>query len=201
MKTSFLKIVFVLLVALSASPSQASDCARCVTDPGGGPGDCYWDATRGHLNCIPASTSGCLMSDPCGYAGGGCFLAGTLVSTDHGLTPIEELKVGDRVVASADGHYELVTRVYRAVHLEYWTVNDDVSVTGTHPFFTQRGWIECANLEVGDKLIAADGEAVSVASIEARTKGVRVYNIEVSGSHTFYANGFLVHNKEPDPEG
>lgn len=42
-----------------------------------------------------------------------CFAAGTLVHTAHGLVPIEQLKVGDKVLSkAADGSGELV---YKAI--------------------------------------------------------------------------------------
>jgi hypothetical protein len=44
---------------------------------------------------------------------GACFMAGTLVHTDKGLVPIEQLKVGDRVLSrSANGRGELI---YKAI--------------------------------------------------------------------------------------
>lgn len=97
----------------------------------------------------------------------GCFVAGTLVHTQDGLKPIEQIQVGDYVLSkpeSGDGElsYQRVTRTYeyedREVYfLAFNPVNFDgtsapdrdyVVVTGAHPLwiktFTtleEHGWL------------------------------------------------------------
>jgi len=139
----------------------------------------------------------CDLGPGCGIAGG-CFLAGTTVETPNGSVPIEKLSVGDVVISARtdDGHPELakVSKTYRVIQYEYFVINGFTSVTASHPFVTSRGWVIAEELSVGDE-ITGDGEVIRVDSIERRDCGVRAYNIEVEGSHTFYADGFLVHNK------
>jgi RHS repeat-associated protein len=54
------------------------------------------DANAQRTESAPACSS-----PPCGGSGT-CFTAGTLVQTAHGAVPIEDLRVGDRVLADAD---------------------------------------------------------------------------------------------------
>ena len=45
----------------------------------------------------------------------------------------------------------------------------------------------------------ASGDVAVVASIERVNAGVRVYNINVLAPDSFFAGGYLVHNKEDPP--
>ena len=68
-----------------------------------------------------------------------CFPKGTLVLTDHGYVPIDEIRVGDRVV-SAEGNIRQVdtTAVREANRLTRVSVSDlplDIECTPNHPFF------------------------------------------------------------------
>jgi intein/homing endonuclease len=96
---------------------------------------------------------------------------------------------------------DVVTRTYRVIQDEYFVLNGSTRVTGTHPFLSTRGWVTVRELQPGDVLIAAGGRKETVESVEKRTSLVRAYNIEVNGSHTFIADGYVVHNKPPDPTG
>ena len=131
-------------------------------------------------------------------------MAGTSVETPDGAVAIEELRVGDKVIGLSDDGEAVVNEVvetHRTLAVEYFVMNGEISVTGTHPFLVGGDWIEAQDMRVGDILAGPDGAAVPVNSVESVDYGVRVYNISVSGSHTFFAGGILVHNKGPDPEG
>ena len=43
-------------------------------------------------------------------------------------------------------------------------------------------------------MLSTMGGSVTVVNVQTVARGVRVYNIEVDGTHTFFANGMLVHN-------
>jgi intein/homing endonuclease len=127
------------------------------------------------------------------------------VETPDGAVAIEDLHVGDRVFGLSDDGEAVVNEVvetHRTLAVEYFVINGEISVTGTHPFLVGSDWIEAQDIRVGDILAGPDGAAVPVNSVESVDYGVRVYNISVSGNHTFFANGILVHNKGgPNPEG
>ena len=90
-------------------------------------------------------------------------------------------------------------------------------VTAEHPFMTENGWkaidpvmTESLNadfiaengmpgvLTVGDVLVKENGDKVKLESIESRDRyphEMPVYNLRVDGNSTYYADGYLVHNK------
>jgi intein/homing endonuclease len=78
-------------------------------------------------------------------------------------------------------------------------LNGQLEVTGSHPFRVGANWINVEDLQIGDELTDSAGNLIVVASLERVDKGVRVYNIEVGNTHTFFVDGTLVHNKIPDP--
>jgi predicted GIY-YIG superfamily endonuclease len=131
----------------------------------------------------------------------------TLVSTEDGLRQIGEIQAGDYVWSenTETGKKELkkvlsvsVTETTTLVHVttENGTV---INTTENHPFYVEgKGWCAAAELETGDVLRTEDGEQETVKSVqtEKRDKAVKVYNLEIEDSHTYYvsADSVLVHN-------
>lgn len=70
------------------------------------------------------------------------FVAGTLVHTDKGLVPIQELKVGDRVLSKSETgkgalEYKAVVRTIKsATKQKIMTPVDGIYCTENHPFWT-----------------------------------------------------------------
>ncbi|HEY8462280.1 MAG TPA: ribonucleotide reductase N-terminal alpha domain-containing protein, partial [Blastocatellia bacterium] len=78
-----------------------------------------------------------------------CFPAGTMISTINGPKPIEEIREGDLVLTHR-GRYRRVTETMRREDYLYRLKIDklpEMRVTGEHPFFTDQGWIDAADLE------------------------------------------------------
>lgn len=135
-----------------------------------------------------------------------CFIAGTLVLTEDGEKPIEEIEVGDYVYASdpetgESGYKEVLqTFVNESSELVHIHINgDEIVSTPTHPFYSpQRGWTSAINLRAGDILVLSNGEYVVVEKVqhEILEAPVKVYNFEVQDFHTYYVgkNSVLVHN-------
>ena len=110
----------------------------------------------------------------------------TLVSTEDGLRPIEEIQAGDYVWSenTGTGVRELrkvlsvsVTETKALVHVttENGTV---VNTTENHPFYVEgKGWCAAAELEAGDVLRTEDGEQETVKSVQTEKldKAVKVY--------------------------
>lgn len=131
----------------------------------------------------------------------------TLVLTEDGLRPIEEIQAGDYVWSenTETGKKELkkvlsvsVTETTTLVHVT--TENGAViNTTENHPFYVEgKGWCAAAELEAGDVLRTEDGEQETVKSVQTEKldKAVKVYNLEIEDSHTYYvsADRVLVHN-------
>ena len=140
---------------------------------------------------------------------GPCFIAGTLVQTVDGEKPIEEIRVGDRVLSSdperpdAAKHKPEGQRVTRTFERTTSIVLDisfgDIKITTTpeHPFWVvDEGWVRADSLHPGSQLLTTNGSAVCVETIKRREGEFKVYNFEVDEYHTYYVSsaGVLVHN-------
>ena len=112
------------------------------------------------------------------------LVAGTLVHTETGLVPIEQLKVGDKVLSKpADGSGELVYKsVLRTIliknapvffatftpesvdDLPFHQQNNfdlyvDVLCTASHPVWIQdKEWVKASDIEMGDMATLQSGE-------------------------------------------
>ncbi len=121
---------------------------------------------------------------------GGCFVAGTMVHTDKGLVPIEQIKIGDRVLSQPEQGGELAYKqVVKTLVLEDkevwvvkfgfefpqpdWHVTHHLYATGNHPFWVEgnperrkrKGWIAAQKLASGDKIRLASGELACVKHV------------------------------------
>ena len=197
-----LLLVALATIVVSIMPAQIDACETCEDD-GYGHGRCVQETAGGlaFSDCRPCGDH-CHASVVCKIAG--CFLEGSLVETPAGQVSIELLRSGD-VITSVDENGNLteatVTRTYRSIGVVYYVINGSIKVTAQHPFMIDGAWVTADQLKIGDNLITMTGDPEIIESIETVDYGVRVYNIEVSGSHTFFVDGILVHNKGPIYEG
>ena len=138
--------------------------------------------------------------------GGGCFLAGTRITMADGTTkPIEEIAVGDVVLAydKASGQMkpDPVKRLHAPVTVDsYLLVNDRLRITRTQPVFSAGKWVEMGQLAVGDTLTGADGRAVPIETLVVVDTPITVYNFDTNPYETFVAEGFIVHRKQETTE-
>jgi hypothetical protein len=125
-----------------------------------------------------------------------CFTAGTKVLTDEGEKNIEDIEVGDRVLAKDENNPD--------GELAYKEVGEQIiETTDNHPFWVQgKGWLFADELQVGDKLQKADGSNLTIDKVEfvKLDEPVTVYNFTVADYHTYYVTdlGIWVHNTECD---
>ena len=138
---------------------------------------------------------------------------------DGSTKSIENVKIGDKVLGM-DGQYNLVedTLIHDIKARNLYSFNGGpFFVTAEHPFMTTDGWKAIDpemtidhnpdfvkqhgkpnHLQVGDTLVKENGEQVKIDTIEGRDRypgEMPVYNLQVNGTDTYYANGYLVHNK------
>lgn len=106
----------------------------------------------------------------------GCFVAGTLVHTRDGLKPIQEIKVGDWVLAKPESSiggvtYIRVVNTFSFDDKEIWLVRyyksgDDIEqfgVTANHPFWVKGiGWTRVDYLNMGATIELADGSEATI---------------------------------------
>ncbi|MGG4196831.1 polymorphic toxin-type HINT domain-containing protein [Paenibacillus jamilae] len=137
-----------------------------------------------------------------------CFTAGTKVLTDDGEKNIEDIEVGDKVLAkdenNPDGElaYKEVTGLYRNQRDDIIKLNvgeQIIETTDNHPFWVEeKGWVFADELQVGDKLQKSDGSNLIIDKVEFVNldEPVTVYNFTVANFHTYYVTdlGIWVHN-------
>jgi len=137
-----------------------------------------------------------------------CFVGETLVETQSGAIPIRDLGADARILSSHDGRRingsatvlsKFAAWTQRVIHIE---LEDEViTCTAEHPLWVVgQGWVCAGELTAHCQLLTADGQPVAVINVvtELSPKPVRVYNLTVSGHHTYYVgrSRVLVHNKQ-----
>lgn len=134
-------------------------------------------------------------------AGSACFLSGTIISTLTGNKKIEKIEIGDNILSYDNGIITRsnVLRMFNNEHYEYYTIKTQkkkiVKVTSEHQFLlSSNEFLKVCELKVGNKLITFDGED-EIITITKRKRRINIFNFEVSEPHTYFANGFVVHNK------
>ncbi len=134
-----------------------------------------------------------------------CFPAGTQIMTDLGSLPIEQIKVGDHVLAqdveTGEVAYKPVqtTTLRPAIGLLKITAGPEVIVsTPGHPMWVAgEGWRVAKYLKTGDRMHGLKG-AVTIDAIEPAAPK-EVYNLVVSDFHDYFVGPaqVLVHDNSP----
>ena len=165
-----------------------------------------WEEIKGDLFKV-AMTGTSMWGSAKDFGTSYCFVAGTLVTTEDGQEPIEEIEVGDKVLSEEETTGEVavktVTETYvnETDELIHIGVNGEtISATPTHPFYVDKlGWTLARSLRAGDVLVLSNGELVTVEWVqhEILESPIKVYNFEVEDFHTYFVGecGVLVHNE------
>jgi hypothetical protein len=146
-----------------------------------------------------------------------CFIAGTLVELGNGsFKNIENIEIGDLVKTHAGVQPVLALKPGILGHRRLYSINgSEHFATGDHPFMTRDGWKSAdpeltqqlhgdrlgsllqGALEVGDHLESTTGAYIEIESMQEAEgfSGMPVYTFTVAEDHSYYANGYLVHNK------
>ena len=132
-----------------------------------------------------------------------CFPAGTKVATQAGTKNIEEIQAGDKVWAydEESGSTKLkrvVSTMQRGVDATVKIVleQEEIETTAEHPFYTQAGWKDAADLSSNDRLRSREGKWQRIKKVEFFYEKKEVYNFEVEDWHTYFVGAWqwLVHN-------
>ena len=136
----------------------------------------------------------------------GCFTAGTLISTQDGDVPIEDIEEGDLVWAQDPETGEVaLKRVVQTFVKETDTIlyikaaGEVIEATEQHVFYIDNvGWIPASMIEEGDKVVLQSGDKSTVEKIDkvVHNELITVYNFEVEDFHTYFVSdaSVLVHN-------
>ena len=175
----------------------------------------FWTSVFVFASVLSSSLKGVLRSSSTANGEcrtGNCFIAGTLVHTRQGVKPIEDISVGDQVLAydeeTGEQSYKKVVRLFRNTTDEWYHVafgKEELVCTAAHPFYVvDKGFVPACELMLGDKLVLANGSKTEVRSIavECLPESEVTYNFEVEDFHTYYVSdsAVLVHNTCLDPE-
>lgn len=139
-----------------------------------------------------------------GGAEKGCFASGTQVLIPGGGTKqIEDFVVGDDVLTRTIDGLLVPAKVTAVMSHEvdgYLIINDDLKVTPEHKLWVNAAWATAGTIQVGDYLVDAAGEPVTVTSIAWQRGQFTVYNLTVAEEHTYIAEGVWVHNDKGGSE-
>ena len=137
-----------------------------------------------------------------------CFVAGTMVSGKS----IETIRVGDYVESYDEltGRFveKKVTKVFKSIPetlIEVCLSGPTFFCTYLHPILTESGWKPAIHLNRGDRVVGKNKILVcsGVCPVEKNEYDSFetfycpdgfVYNLEVEDTHTYIANGVVVHN-------
>lgn len=139
-----------------------------------------------------------------------CFVAGTLVNTKRGMIPIEEVKVGDKVLTHKN-RYQRVLRTGSKVSNDLYRIKgisfDEIVYTGNHPFYVrqtldnQADWVQASRITTNNYVCVLRKNKYnmfwwvrpkSIEPIEGET--ATVFNLEVENDNSYTANDVIVHN-------
>jgi hypothetical protein len=134
---------------------------------------------------------------------GTCLLAGSKISmANNTYKNIEDVKVGDLVISYDDSNGAFSTSVVTKTTSHkpeemtnyYVIINNCLRITPNHRIFVNGDWVQSGNVKIGDVLLDSSGKATPVYSIEKIYEKVPTYNLEIANTHSFFADGILVHN-------
>ena len=149
-----------------------------------------------------------------------CFVAGTPIHTDKGLVPIEEIKVGDKVLSydekTGQIEYKTVAQTFIGVkeNIVKIKIRGEKLLTTTteHPFYIKKAqgsrsllssgddeegdWVIASKLKVGQRVLRPNGNWARIISIIYSIEPTLVYNFEVESNHNYFVGeiGVLSHN-------
>jgi hypothetical protein len=141
-----------------------------------------------------------------------CFVAGTLVLTVDGPRSIEEIEVGQLVIAMDPtdpdgGRPAVVLQRFRGESDSIFHVRfgrQAITCTHNHRFFVaDKGWVAARDLAVGDRLLTPDGALVEIEGVgrAGLERAQPTYNLRVAELSTYFVGGtcpVLVHNANPN---
>lgn len=128
----------------------------------------------------------------------GCLAEDTLVLMADGTKRrIQEVRIGDRVMANPQGMLATVTNVWTGTDETLYCLraeNDaEIMATQDHPFITKNGSRSLIMLNDTDELLMGDGSYSRIKYAYPLTEGHRIYNLDLSGdTHTMICNDFVV---------
>ena len=157
------------------------------------------------------------LSEFYAYSYNSCLVVGTNINMADGTTKfVEDLEEGDELLSAELPGMGKVYNDYRIYDLDkvkivstkvkqvvfdfsnrYYHINDKLKGT-RHPTMVFRNdyyeWWQMSDLLVNDKLLTIDLSLDDIISIERIEEDVETVGIKVDKYHTYFAEGYLVHD-------
>lgn len=147
-------------------------------------------AASGVKSLSGASKAANTMAKACSFSG-----ATVVLMADGSRKPIQDVKVGDKVIATdpETGEQEAKTVDHVFVHddtvIDLAVDGEIITTTEDHPFWsvTDQHFERADQLESGEDLLGADGRTIKVSGLELGTdRQSLAYNLSVEGIHTYH---------------
>lgn len=134
-----------------------------------------------------------------------CFVAGTEIITRDGTKNIENIQIGDWVLADDPNtvgniEYKQVLQTFAKTTtstIDIYIDGEKITTTEEHPFWVPEvGWVKANDLNAGTYLQTRTESRLDIDKVEKHTGLTTVYNFEVAEFHTYFVSdlGLLVHN-------
>ncbi len=132
------------------------------------------------------------------------FVDTTLVSTPHGLVPLEGLQQGDLVHGQKNNNIPIAqSHQHESDSCIIIALKHDVIITSPEQlFYTHKQWVCAADLCADDVLLNIYNQTVPIKSIEHSSTTIPLISITVNHGHVFYVSHeqILVHNWAEIPQ-
>lgn len=130
-----------------------------------------------------------------------CMVAGTMITLANGTTKaVEDFNAGDQVQSGGGVTRNVLATLaqphYGPVFVFTFQSGKTITCSGTHPFATPGGLVQCGTLQTGAQVLTSGGTD-TITNIATQTQnGEGLFNLWLDptapGDTTFYANGILV---------
>lgn len=127
-----------------------------------------------------------------------CVARGTLIDTEKGARPIEEVREGDRIWGY-DGKKRVLTTVRLVRKGQASTTllfGQGLRVTREHPLYVGGEWVMAGAVRPNDLLLNTRLQSEKAGAPKEIREAIEVFDLTVDGPHCFFAGGYLVHNKD-----
>lgn len=132
-----------------------------------------------------------------------CFVAGTMIMTEHGERPIETIEVGDRVLTRLGLHPVIAAgKTSDSAPVSEVVFDSGRTLIGTpnHPIYADGDWRPLGSLIPGESVAKRYSLEKHLRTVGTKVilstplLPLAVYNLSVDKCHEYFANGILVHN-------
>ena len=143
-----------------------------------------------------------------------CVLSGTMIETERGLVPVEQITIEDKVLSydfeqNKSGYYKILSVMSPRLRTKWAKVKTmsgrELRCTEEHPLYSLTAFnneMPVNKLSIGSAVHVYDGSEFLedvVISVEYFNEDVMVYNFEVDEVHSYISDGVLSHNKQSTP--